>query len=253
MVDSAARRKARRLHHNQIIRRSIVAALLVAFAGAISAVGVVVVNQLRAVWMLEAAGFTVDWQLDGDTWMSGGVSSVAVKRGNWLQGPHDLELKILPRLLNVESVSLMECEVTEQGLAPLSQLSQLKSLNLSRENHLRYGTSLAGLTDACLVPIQGLSQLQSLTLSGNKITDDGLALIGGLRQLDSLDLTGTDVTNAGLVHLKPLKKLKLLCLGGTFVTPEAVRALQAETPGLDIEFQIDPEFERNLKESRRVR
>jgi hypothetical protein len=253
VLDAAARAlDARRMHHRQITRRGVIAGLVVAIVGLLTAIAVPVVNQLRSSWLLEAAGFSVDWQIDEDNWMSGGVTSVNYKRSSWLSGTRDLDLRILPRLLNVESVGLSECAVTEPGLVSLRGLNHLKSLNLARLNHLRYGSPETGLSDACLVPIQGLSQLQDLTLAGNRITDDGLALIAGMPELESLDLTATDVTDAGLVHLHALKKLKNLSLGGTRVTPQGARALQSALPGLEVEFSIDPELERILKESRRV-
>ena len=62
------------------------------------------------------------------------------QRSSWLPGSRDLDLKILPRLLNVESLGLAECAVTEQGLASLRGLDDLRSLNLARLNHLRYGS-----------------------------------------------------------------------------------------------------------------
>jgi len=253
VLNAAARAlDARRKHHRQIIRRGVIAGLIVAIVGLLTAVGVPVAHQLRESWLLEAAGFSVAWQLDENNWMSGGVTAVNFRqRSSWLSGSHDPDLKILPILLNVESLSLSECAVTEQGLDSLRGLKHLKSLNLMRLGHLRYGSPVTGLSDACLVPIQGLTQLHDLDLAGNRITDDGIALIAGMHELESLGLTATDVTDAGLVHLHALKKLKSLSVGGTLVTPQGARALQSALPGLEVDFEIDPELARTLKQSRR--
>jgi hypothetical protein len=253
-VDAPARaREARRLHHRQVIRRGVIAALVVAILGLLTVVAVPVFHQLRESWLLEAAGFKVDWSIGEDNWMTGGVTNVRFKQlHSWPPGSYDLDLKILPRLLNIESLSIPECTVTEQGLAPLRGLGHLRSLNLARLDHIRYGSPATALTDACLIPLQGLSQLQNLTLSGNRITDDGLALIAGMPGLETLDLDATNVTDAGLVHLQGLKKLKSLSLGGTFVTPQGSKTLQSVLPGLEINFDINPELERNLKQSRRA-
>jgi hypothetical protein len=254
VLDAAARaRDARRMHHRQIIRRGVIAGLVVAIVGLLAAIAVPAFYQLRESWLLEASGFSVMWNIDEDNWMSGGVTTVNYRqRSSWLSGSRDLDLKILPRLLNVDTVSLAECDVTVQGLDSLRGLKHLKVLSLLRLNHLRHGSSVTGLSDACLIPIQGLSQLQDLTLAGNRITDNGLALIAGLHELQSLDLTATDVTDAGLVHLQSLKKLKNRSLGGTLATPQGARALQSALPGLEVSFDIDPELERILKEWRRV-
>ncbi len=252
-LDPAARAlDARRLHHRQIIRRGIITALIVAAVGLLAAVAVPVVNQLKVSWLMQTAGFSVDWQIDEDNWMSGGVTNVHFKQlRSWPPSSQDLDLRMLPRLLNVESVSLAECAVTEQGLASLRGLDHLKSLNLARLHHLRYGSSVTGLSDACLISIQGLTKLEDLNLAGNRISDAGLALITGMPGLESLDLTATDVSDAGLIHLHALKKLKSLSLGGTRVTPQGARALQSAVPGLDVSFGIDPELERSLKLWRR--
>jgi Leucine Rich repeat len=254
VVDAAARAlDARRMHHRQIVRRGVITTLVVAIVGLLTAVAVPVVNQLKMSWLMQAAGFSVDWQIDEDNWMSGGVTNVYFKQlRSWPPNSHDPDLRILPRLLNVESLGLSECAVTEQELASLRGLNHLRSLNLARLNHLRYGSPDTGLSDACLIPIQGLTRLETLTLSGNRITDQGLALIARMPALENLDLDATDVTDAGLVHLQSLKKLKTLALGGTRVTQEGVKTLQKALPGLEISMDIDPEVERVVKESRRA-
>jgi Leucine-rich repeat (LRR) protein len=122
---------------------------------------------------------------------------------------------------------------------------------LKRLGHLRYGSLVTGLSDACLIPIQGLTRLEELSLAGNRITDDGIALIAGLHELESLDLTATDVTDAGLIHLHALKKLKSLSLGGTLATAQGARELQSALPDLEVSFDCDPALERGLKQSRR--
>jgi Leucine rich repeat len=252
VVDAATRAlEARRLHHRQMLRRGFITAVIVAIVILLTAVAFPVFYQLQPSWLMRGAGFSVDWQIDEDNWKTGGVTNVTYNHRSWQSGSRDLELRILPRLLNVESLSLSECPVTEQGLAILRGLDHLKSLNLARLEHLRYGSPLTGLSDGCLMPIQGLSQLQNLTLSGNRITNDGLALLARMPALESLDLDATDITDAGLVHLQGLKKLKSLSLGGTLVTPQAARRLQSALPGLEISFDISPDVEQNLKRMRR--
>jgi hypothetical protein len=253
VVDAATRAlTARRLHHRQMLRRCIITALCVAIVGLLFALAVPVVNQLRVLWLMRGAGFSVDWQIDQDNWMSGGVTKVFVNQlRSWPPSSPDPDLSLLPWLLNVESLDLGESAVTEQELALLRGLNHLKSLNLARLNHLRYRLAESGLSDSCLIPIQGLTQLDDLELSGNRISDDGLALIAGMHDLKSLGLTATDVTDAGLDHLRALRKLKTLFLGGSLVTPQGAKNLQSALPGLEINFDIDPEVESSLKQLRR--
>jgi hypothetical protein len=260
-VDKATRAlEARRSHHRQIIRRAIIAAPIVAIVGLLCLIGPFIAEQLRAGWRLKTAGFHVDWQIDQDDWLSGGVTEVSYRALRATTTPdslhsdlHDPDLKILTSLRNVESLNLSDCEVTEQGLASISGLSRLRKLYLSRLGQLRYSSPDVGLSDACLIPVQSLSQLRILTLSGNRITDAGLAMIAHLPNLEELDLDATDVTDAGLVQLQGLKKLMNLSLGGTLATPQGVKSLQSALPALQINSDINPEIGQILKEWRRVK
>jgi Leucine-rich repeat (LRR) protein len=155
--------------------------------------------------------------------------------------------------MKVESVNLAECPVTEEGLTALSGLTHLKSLNLTRLGHLRYGSPLPALSDAALEPLRKLTELRTLTLSGNRITDAGLALIAQLPNLENLDLDATEVTDAGLLQFRGHKMLKTLSLGGSRVTPRGARELETALPGLQYQFQIDPEVAYNLENARRSR
>jgi Leucine Rich repeats (2 copies) len=238
---------ARRMHHRQMIRRGLVALAILAIVGVFTAISFPVYRQLKTEWYLRGSGFRVDWNLDEQNWLTGGVTEVKYQESGWMPRSHDPELLILPTLLHVESLSLVECHVTEAGLSPLSQLGDLKTLNLARMNHFRYGVSPTGLNDACLVPLQRLTRLETLSLAGNKITDQGLPLIAHLPNLESLDLTATEVTDAGLPCLEALKSLKSVSLGGTRVTAEGIKRLKDANPNLDIDLQIDPQAYHELK------
>ena len=246
-------RHARVMHHRQIIRRAIVGALIVGLLVAIGVVAIPVVKQLTTHWSLGGAGFVVDWQVDGDNWTSGGTTAVTSKGHSWLKPSRDPDLQLLPLLWNLESLNLTECDITEQGLAPLARLTQLRELSLVNLHHIRYGSGPPGLSDACLIPLQRLTSLQSMNLSGNRITDSGLALLSGLTNLETLDLDATDVTDSGLVQLQSLKQLKVLSLAGTKVTPQGVKALQSAMPGLEINTDMEPTLAEKVANWRRQR
>ncbi|MGC8643967.1 MAG: leucine-rich repeat domain-containing protein, partial [Isosphaeraceae bacterium] len=235
----------------QMARRTVVLGLVVGVVIAAGVVGVPFLKQVTTQWSLGGAGFVVNWQLDSENWMTGGVTEAKYKGNSWMKASPDADLLMLPKLWNLESLSLQECAVTAKGLAPLSRLNRLRELNLSRMNHIRYGVGPTGLSDACLVPIQGLTSLERLTLSGNRITDAGLAKLAGLSNLETLDLDATDVTDAGLVHLHALANLKTVDLAGTKVTLQGVKALQAALPGLDINVEMDPDLAEKVREWRR--
>ena len=114
------------MHHRQILRRCFITIFVLVVVGLLTAVAIRISTQLRTSWVLEASGFRVDWQIDSNNWMSGGVTNVNYKKQSWLSGSHDLELKEITRLLNVESVGLAECEVSEPGLAIVAELPDLR-------------------------------------------------------------------------------------------------------------------------------
>jgi Leucine Rich repeat len=242
---------ARKMHYRQMIRRGIVVVIVLAMLGAVTAISFPVYKQISTEWTIGGAGFRVNWDLNSENWLTGGVTSVAYGQSGFFTRSHDLDLITLSRLLHLQSLKLDECDVSEEGLTALSALPELKELSLMRLLHIRYGASVSGLKDSCLVPVQGLTQLQNLTLSGNRITDKGLEFIAHLPNLVSLDLDATDVSDAGLVTLQSMESLKMIRLGGTRVTPEGVKKLKAAIPGIEVDMQIDQETAQGLMSWRR--
>jgi hypothetical protein len=258
-VDLANRAKyARKMHHRQMIRRGLIAGLVMAVVGLVAAISYAVFTQLSTQWILKRSGLTVDWQLDWDNWMTGGVTSARYVPlwGTYLRGSprgrEQADFTALPRLLHLESLNLAECNVGEQDLSVLSGLVELKELNLSHLDQYRDAGGSAGWSDACLRPLEGLTRLQTLSLSGNRITDRGLALVARLPNLEYLSLDATDVGDEGLVHLAGMRSLKSVSLGATSVTPEGINRLKAARPGLEIDLLVDPEVERAVKEARKM-
>jgi hypothetical protein len=251
---------ARKMHHRQMIRRALVVVAVLAILGAVTAISFPVYKELSTQWTLGGSGFRVDWDLNSDNWMTGGVTSVDFKGDPFLVAftgnpsqphRHDPDLITLSRLRHLQSLRLDECDVSEEGLSALSALHELKQFSLMRLHQFRYGSLLPGLKDSCLVPLQGLTQLQHLSLSGNRITDKGLELIAHLPNLETLDLDATDVTDAGIDSLQSMKNLKSIRLGGSRVTPEGVKKLQEAIPGIDVDMQIDQTIARELMNRRR--
>lgn len=243
---------ARRMHHRQILRRVLIVAVLAGIVGAVSCILYPVFVHLRASWFLGASGLSVQWDLDENNWMSGGVTSIVHNQRVWNSLIPDANLKYLPDLLHLQSVNLSECDLTEAGLRALAPLRELKVLDLSRLNQFHYATDIRGMGDGCIAALGGMTSLVGLSLSGHRITDKGLTMIA--RQypaLESLDLDATDITDAGLPALKSMKKLTLVRLGGTLVTSQGLERLRGEAPGIQIELDIDPEIQRQITEWRR--
>ena len=113
---------------------------------------------------------------------------------------------------------------TEIGLlAPVAQ--QVWDLNLAGSK----------VTDAGLAPVAQLTNLRRLRLEKTAVTDAGLEHLKGLANLEYLNLYGTGVTDAGLVHLEGLKNLKNLYLWQSKVTDAGVAKLKAALPNVTID------------------
>lgn len=190
-------------------------------------------------------------QPHGPEWLSGWIgpdyfnSVVAVSLGTTEVSDDDLAyLRGLPEL---RSLSLEKTHVSSEGLAHLKGLRHLRRLFLGSTDiedeglqHISHLTELEILqlneriTDAGLRQVESFRKLKHLTLNDTQITDHGLAHLAALTDLERLNLHGTQVTNAGLQHLMTMGKLRLVYAKGTPITPEGAARLQSEIPGLRV-------------------
>ncbi len=165
-----------------------------------------------------------------------------------------------PRLAGLETLILYETGLSDEGMACLDDCRKLKVVSLSNANigdagfaHFRNMDSLKQLvvsttnvTDEGLASLRGLKNLRSLSIANTRVTDAGLAHLEGLVGLESLMLQSTMVTDEGLKSIRKLKGLKYLYLG-TRVSPEAIAALRAERPSLQINPGLSPTARRAPK------
>ena len=90
------------------------------------------------------------------------------------------------------------------------------------------------LSDAGLEHLAALPKLEKLYLTQTKITDPGLKLLGRARTLLVLHLNGTGITDVGLQHLRGLDRLAELQLYKTSATGVGVKSLAAALPACKI-------------------
>lgn len=136
------------------------------------------------------------------------------------------------------------------GESPLLQVSFARSESPAGDEAL---AALAGVADqvvwldlssaqatgagwAQLAPLKNLNRLH---LEKSTVDDASLAPIAALPRLEYLNLYGTGVTDAGLEHLKNAKRLRKLYLWQTKVGYDPAMALQAATPGLEVNLGWD--------------
>jgi len=116
-------------------------------------------------------------------------------------------------------------QVTDAGLIHLKRLPRLQELRLDEAN----------VTDAGLEHLQGLKTLRVLWLNDTKVTGAGLQHLQ-VTSVRELHLDNTDVTDAGLVHLKRLSSLAWLSLkGNAKVTPAGLDDLAQALPMLQVQ------------------
>ncbi|MBC8001512.1 MAG: serine hydrolase, partial [Opitutaceae bacterium] len=116
----------------------------------------------------------------------------------------------------VVEIDLSGTKVTDGDLRLLSNLAELRTLNLHR----------TGISDAGIEHLGGLKHLTTLTLGDTRITNAGLKALTQLEQLQLIGLHGTLVNDAGLKHLKAFPHLKSLFLSKSDVTDEGMKTVK---------------------------
>ena len=115
----------------------------------------------------------------------------------------DAGLEALSACKTLEEIDLSEDSlISDEGMAHLAKLTNLKKLNLWRVQ----------ITDAGAVQLAPLTKLEWLNLDNSKLADGGLVLLKDMKSLTFLHIGSTQVTEAGaasLFHLKSLKDLKV--------------------------------------------
>lgn len=97
----------------------------------------------------------------------------------------------------------------------------------------------AQATAAGWAALAQLKNLDRLHLEKSTIDDGSLAHLAGLPRLEYVNLYGTGITDAGLEHLKALKRLRKLFLWQSKVSYDPAMAMQAATPGLEVNLGWD--------------
>lgn len=115
----------------------------------------------------------------------------------------DADLVHLKGLPNLRELHLGMTQVTNVGLANLSELANLQTLELVGRREK--------LTTMGLAHLKNLKDLRSLTVTYT-INDGGLAHLKNFKRLRSLDLTYMDITDEDLHEVKGLTDLETLLL-----------------------------------------
>lgn len=143
----------------------------------------------------------------------------------------DEKLALLARHPKLTGLNLCwEGGITDQGIHYISQIPNLKELNISSAKATNQGIQYLGMcrqleilelpsfgyTDVGILGLSGLIQLKELrvsTASNSPLTDKSLAEIAKLQHLEKFWIAGNGFTDAGMKHLLQLKNLRELLIG----------------------------------------
>ncbi len=163
-------------------------------------------------------------------------------------GPHDPRkvdpygaafFEHLGHIQTLESLNIIATKLSDEWIAPLGKLTNLKSLRFTNNGKLTdvglehlaglknletfsfVGTGMQGHAYA---KFEGWTRLVKVSHRGSSIDDEGLRqLCEHLPNLESISLAHAKFTDAGAVHLAKLTKLKRLEIGTRNATPSCLQ------------------------------
>lgn len=113
----------------------------------------------------------------------------------------------------------------------------LKLLDALKKQLIWVNLSNSSITDQGMADVAKLQNLRRINLSNTAITDKGLALLKGLPKLQVINLVGTKVTSPGIIaQLKGLKELQHLYLYQTGVEQKDQAKLKSSFNKVSLDF-----------------
>jgi len=151
-------------------------------------------------------------------------------------------------LSHIETLVLLDCEVSNSNLSKLAGLAKLRELDLDNLRierpdfkFLKELPALSALVlkgkwvgDGDFGQIGELNHLEGLTLRGTGMRDADLRKLHGLSSLQKLDLTDNVISDAGLEDLKGLKSLRFLWIDRRLLDSAEVAKLREAIPRLEV-------------------
>ena len=130
-------------------------------------------------------------------------------------------IDIIVNLPPLKQLSLLTCEVTDQGL---------QKIVAAHPDLINLGIGDCPVTESGLAQILKLKQLRELFLITLPISYSSLEQFKSMESLDLLYVAWTHLDDEGLEELSKWSNLKRLGIKGTKVTAEGIRRFQAERP-----------------------
>lgn len=119
------------------------------------------------------------------------------------------DLTFLTPHTKIEVLGLYNTPLTDESLAPLEKLENLKKLELRRNLGL---DPEGNIGDKGLQYLKGLKRLYRLDANAGKVTDKGLVFLKDLVAMEQLNLADNQIRGSGLGNLQMMAKLESLDL-----------------------------------------
>ncbi len=132
----------------------------------------------------------------------------------------------LSKLPAMKALSVSSSQMTDNGLSPLENLTNIKNLT--------FGPGGFSLGDEGLKHIAKIRQLETLNVRTSTVSDDGLSYLRGLPDLRCIFLYSRNVTRRSLPIFASLPKLEELYLYDSDLTDADVKDLMREKPSLKV-------------------
>lgn len=156
------------------------------------------------------------------------------------QDVNDEVMTYVCSLTNLESLTVWDAPIGEQGLARLPDLKALKRLDLSilkqvnrrgmqaiaKLHELEYLRIYCALEEGALSPLTALPKLQTVGIGGPHIKAM-LAELENVSTIQRVEIARAEVDAATVEHLRAIKNLQFLKLECCEVTTEALKGLQS--------------------------
>ncbi len=138
----------------------------------------------------------------------------------------DEALEIISKLPKLKFLDISECKlISGDGIALIGAITSLEYLELREVKKVR---------DECFAALAPLTALTELNIEATRISAESMPVILGFKKLRTLNMAGSQFDSPDFVELGQLPDLKVLDLTNCDVTQEAIDALLAARPGLQI-------------------
>lgn len=135
--------------------------------------------------------------------------------------------------LEGRSAVILPESTTDEDVAAMKELDRLQPVWLQLPN--------CAVTNDGVASLVRLQDLRGLSLLGTRVDDEGLTQLQALPYLEALLLDSCPISDKGLERLEQLSTLRTLSVRGTNISMAGVEHLQAALPSLRIYSAFTPD------------